>query len=127
MKRFLTSYDDTQRQKRRQFMYYFKKINKILIFCYLMANIWISMFSYVENLFLRFLRLLEAFFCRTTLNNVKYDVNLCMILNKLLKSRVFATENRQYLDFDVFLSRNSVFEFSEIVRSVFDVIRRYIT
>ena len=59
---FLTSYDATQRKKTRQFMYDFKKISKISSFCYLkMANIWISMFSYVENPFLRFLRLLEVF------------------------------------------------------------------
>ena len=44
-----TSYDATQRQKRRQkgrqYMYDFNKITKISSFCYLqMANIWISMF-----------------------------------------------------------------------------------
>ena len=54
---FLTSYDAIQRQKRRQFMYDFDKILKSRVFCYLkMANIWISMFSYAENLFLRFLK-----------------------------------------------------------------------
>ena len=59
---FLTSYDAIQRQKRRQFMYDFDKILKSRVFCYLkMANIWISMFSYAENLFLRFLGLFEAF------------------------------------------------------------------
>ena len=60
---FLTSNDATRRQKRRQFMYDFKKISS---FSHLkMANIWISMFSYVENLFLRFLRLFEAFYDAT--------------------------------------------------------------
>ena len=59
---FLTSYDVMQRQNRRQFVYDFKKITKISSFCYLkMANIWMSMFSYTENPFLRFLRLFEAF------------------------------------------------------------------
>ena len=59
---FLTSYDATQRLKQRQFMYDVKKITKISSFCYLkMANIWISMFSYAENLFLRFLRQPEVF------------------------------------------------------------------
>ena len=66
LKCFLTSYDATRRQKRRQkrrqFMYDFKKISKISIFCHLkMANIWISMFSYVDNLFLRFLRLFNVY------------------------------------------------------------------
>ena len=59
---FFTSYDATRRQKRRQFMYDFKKITKISSFCYLkMANILISMFSYAENPVLRFLKLFEAF------------------------------------------------------------------
>ena len=60
---FLTSYDATQHKKRRQFMYDFKKITKISSFCYLkMANMWIPMFSYVENPIFRILRLFEAFF-----------------------------------------------------------------
>ena len=59
----LTSYDAARRQKRRQFMYDFTNIIKISNMCYLkMDNIWIPMFSYVENPFLRFLRLFEAFF-----------------------------------------------------------------
>ena len=50
---FFTLYDATQRLKRRQFMYDFKKITKISSFSYLkMAYIWISKFSYVEYLFL---------------------------------------------------------------------------
>ena len=89
---FLTSYDAIQRQKRRQFMYDFKKITKISSFCYLkIANIWISMFSYVENLLLRFLRLFEAFLTSYNATQRKCDVNLCMILRELLKSRVFVT------------------------------------
>ena len=53
---FMTSYDATKPLKRCQYMYDFDKILKSRVFCYLkMANIWISMFSYAENLFLRFL------------------------------------------------------------------------
>ena len=57
-KRFFTSYDATQRKKRRQFMYDFKKITKISSFvtCKWPIYIWMSMFSYVENPCLRFLR-----------------------------------------------------------------------
>ena len=48
----LTSYDAAQRKKWPQFMYDFKQMIKISVFYYLkMTNIWISMFSYVENMF----------------------------------------------------------------------------
>ena len=87
---FLTSYDATQPLKRCQFMYDFDKILKSRVFCYLkMANIWISMFSYAENLFLRFLEQLELFLTPYDLYDFKNDVNLCMILKKSLKSRFF--------------------------------------
>ena len=87
---FLTSYDAIQRQKRRQFMYDFKKITKISSFCYLkIANIWISMFSYVKNPFLRFLRLIEAFM---TSYDATKPLKRCQYMydfDKILKSRVF--------------------------------------
>ena len=87
---FLTSYDAIQRQKRRQFMYDFKKITKISSFCYLkIANIWISMFSYAKNPFLRFLRLIEAFM---TSYDATKPLKRCQYMydfDKILKSWVF--------------------------------------
>ena len=63
---FLTSYDSTRREERRQFMFDFKKS---------------------------------------------------------LKSRVLSLENRQYMDFDVFLCRKSDFELPAIV-CLFDAAQR---
>ena len=65
---------------------WFLKKSKISIFFHLkMVNIWILMFSCVENPVLRFLKLFEAFLTSYNATQHKRDVNLCMILRELLK------------------------------------------
>ena len=79
-----------------------------------MPNIWISMFSYVENPFLRFLRLVEEFLTSYEATQPKKRRKFMYDFKKGLKSLFVVPKNGQYTDFDVFLCSKSVFEVPEI-------------